>query len=619
MAQPSKQTPNANGLYPAEEKFLHCLKSGEPCQSGEGWLDNVPHISPRPEAQVISDNPNVSNVIRGDTISRFLVGKGAIPSARGLVELCGYWIEGFVDFYFESIPVGLIFRNCHFDSDVNLAFTETRSIAFPGSRLCEGIMLNSAVIRGNLNMNPSDGKIDGAAFVSDKDVLLMGARIHGDLNCSGGQFKAHNKAALHADRAKIDGDVMANKNFFADGDVRFPGARIGGAFNCIDAKIIAQDEAALILADARIGRSVMLVNSHFENQLSKGKGCAIAADGLHIDGSLILRESHTIGEARFSLVKTGGDLDFSGGKFDGTRGCALSARGANVGCNVLISDKMSANGMVDISGAEIKLDLNFADANIQVDAGGALLSDVAAILAENVNVGNAMVWRQMSGNGIVNLASSSVGTLSDDIDAWNDFTLILDNLSYDRLVGADVTSDSRCRWLSKQKNFSPQPYEQAATVLFKMGHAHDAREILLEKEQRQTMDERTPPFRKFWREWWDLFAGYGYRLHYTVIWMGLFCCRWRSVFPDCRLVWQHCPHSPGSGAQRGLQEANCAQRQFFPRRKRWYLNIRRSILLCFPWMFSRRPPCFIRKIHGGRALEGKFGGYRYYLSLLFYG
>ena len=544
-------SPNGNdGLYPAERKFLDHLKSGRPCRHGK----DPSRILPRPKEPVYSRDPNVANVIRGDVIRHFLVGKNAIQPPKGLVELSGYWIEGRIDFYFASIPMGLVFCNCHFDSEVNLAFAETRSIALSGSRLCEGIVFNGTVICGNLNMNCGDEKTGKEAFVSDQDVQLMGVHVSGDLTCSGGQFKACNKAALLADRAKIDGDVMANDNFSADGDVRFLGAHIGGAFNCVDGKITAREDTALVLADARIDRSVMINNFCFKNQLLKGKGCAIAADGLHVGGSFFLRKSHLIGEARFSLVKIDGDFDFTGSMFHGET-FALSARGANVGGNVLISDEMSSYGVVDISGMNIKLGLYFVDANIKVETGDAPPSKVIAILAEHVKVGNAMLWRQMSGNGVVNLASSSVDTFSDDIDAWNGFTIVLDDFSYRKFVDADVTADSRRHWLSKQRWFSPKPYEQVAKILFGMGHAHDAREILLEKERLQTAEKRTPVSHKIMRWLWDVFAGYGYRLHYTAAWMAAFVAVGGVFFWSAAHHDQIVPHQPAILASEKYQIA----------------------------------------------------------------
>ena len=550
MPQPPKQTPNANGLYPAEEKFLGCLKNGGPCRPGK-YPSRIP---PRPVIQVISDDLDVANVIRGDVISRFLAGKDAIQPPRGLVELSGYWIMGPVDLYFASISVGLIFHNCHFDSHVNLAFSEARSIALSGSRLCKGIVLHGAVIRGNLHMNRGDRETGGEAFISDMGVQLAGAHIYGDLTCSGGEFKSHNKIAIFADRAKIDGDIVANENFFADGDVRFVGARIEGAFNCVGGKIIARDEAALILVDARIHRSVMLDNSDFEHQASGEMKCAIIADGLHVGGSIFLRKSCIIGEVKFSLVKTYGDLDFSGSRFHG-KTYALNAQGAKVGGNVFISDKMSSYGVVNISEANIQLSLNFSEANIRVDTGDASPCDVVAIVAEHVKVGNAMLWRQMSGNGAVDLTSSSVGTLSDDIDAWNDFALVLEDFSYDKLAGTDVTANSRRAWLSKQRQFSSKPYEQVATVLFRMGHPVDAWDILREKRRLEREHSENSWLQRVGGWMIDTLTDFVYRPLRTVKWTAGIVLAGAILFGVAGSQGKIVPHQPAILSSGEYQDA----------------------------------------------------------------
>ena len=80
-------------------------------------------------------------------------------------------------------------------------------------------------------------------------------------------------------------------------------------------------------------------------------------------------------------------------------------------------------------------------------------------------------------------------------------------------------------WLTKRPDemeFSPQPYEQAAKVLFRMGHVHDAREILIKKERLQTKYGKTHLQWKIVRKLWDVFSGYGYRLRYTAAWIMFF-------------------------------------------------------------------------------------------------
>ena len=84
-------------------------------------------------------------------------------------------------------------------------------------------------------------------------------------------------------------------------------------------------------------------------------------------------------------------------------------------------------------------------------------------------------------------------------------------------------SASRIDWLAKRPDgigFSPLPYEQVAKVLFGMGHAPVTRgKSLLEKERLQTKEEEMHWLRKAGRRLWNIFAGYGYRLRYTAVWM----------------------------------------------------------------------------------------------------
>ena len=110
--------------------------------------------------------------------------------------------------------------------------------------------------------------------------------------------------------------------------------------------------------------------------------------------------------------------------------------------------------------------------------------------------------------------------------------------------------------------FSPLPYEQAAKVLFGMGHANDAREILLEKERLQTKDERTPWHHKIGRRLWDVFAGYGYRLRRTACWMAGFVLVGAFLFNFADGNGRMVPHQPVVLANAEYREATnppCAE------------------------------------------------------------
>ena len=198
-----------------------------------------------------------------------------------------------------------------------------------------------------------------------------------------------------------------------------------------------------------------------------------------------------------------------------------------MGGNVLMSNNY---GVVDISAAEIKLGLSFVGANIKVDAGNTSPNRVIAIVAEHIKVGKAMLWRQMSGNGIVDLASSSVGTLSDEINAWDDFTVILEEFSYGNFVDADMTPDSRRYWLSKQVEFSAQPYDQLAKILFKAGRPLDAWDILRTKRQLERKHKKVSWLRHVSGEMIDIMQNLVFRPLRIVAWTLLFVFVGAAIF-----------------------------------------------------------------------------------------
>ena len=100
------------------------------------------------------------------------------------------------------------------------------------------------------------------------------------------------------------------------------------------------------------------------------------------------------------------------------------------------------------------------------------------------------------------------------------FKFNLDGFSYDEFFGGSPkNANHRIEWLASRSDvlpFSPLPYEQAAKILFEMGHGNEARQILLEKEKQADLDADK---NKKWQHWWQRplrwlwgkLAGYGYR------------------------------------------------------------------------------------------------------------
>ena len=177
-----------------------------------------------------------------------------------------------------------------------------------------------------------------------------------------------------------------------------------------------------------------------------------------------------------------------------------------------------------------------------------------ALNVQKAEIRGGLLWRnKITGSGIINLGYARVSVLSDESDSWEPFQVFLDGFTYDQFARhGDVKS--RCAWLEKRPEqlpgwsetllFSPLPYEQAAKVLFGMGHGSDARKILLEKERRQTADARTPLLRKIGRGLWDIFAGYGYRLRRTLYWMAGFVGLGALLFSCADYYGRMAPHQP---------------------------------------------------------------------------
>ena len=86
-------------------------------------------------------------------------------------------------------------------------------------------------------------------FHASGAVRLLGARIDGDLDCTGGHFEQPGGWALSADSVAVKGNVFLRVGFHASGEVRLLGAQIGGQLNCAAGRF----EGELSIEDARVG------------------------------------------------------------------------------------------------------------------------------------------------------------------------------------------------------------------------------------------------------------------------------------------------------------------------------------------------------------------------------
>lgn len=279
----------------------------------------------------------------------------------------------------------------------------------------------------------------------------------------------------------------------------------------------------------------------------------LQGDGMRITGPLFMGKGFSAeSEVCLADANIGGCLFCEEGKFkkgeDQDARAAIVADRITVGGNMSLDNGFFAEGEVRIPAAKIGSDLYCDKGNFN---GG--------IFAKSAKIKNRLSLYGVRGHGAIDLSFASADVLADDEQSRQKFFFNLDEFSYARLA-KPASIQSRINWLSQRPagvKFSPQPFEQAAKVLFSMGRDNDAREILLEKEQWVTGLRKTFSWRKI-KQWcriarmccfpppkkrrrflrflvrtswdsvvnsawkvlrrgWEYLAGYGYRLRRTLV------------------------------------------------------------------------------------------------------
>lgn len=475
------------------------------------------------------------------------------------IELLGVRIDGNVDLEDAAITFPFDVINCAFNGDIYLRFARIPYFRVKNCRV---------------------RRIDGNRLHVDNDiflesifggpVVLANATIGGDLGCDsahlvGVETVGTEHFALNADGARIDGRVFLRKAS-VKGEVRFLGATIGRSLECDGAQLSNsggetldadaaeikgrvllragfRSEGTVDLLDAKIGGSLECVGAQFSNP----KGDALLADRSQISGNVLFSNGFTAhGEVRLLSARIAGKLDCTGGAhFNNSNGTSFNANEAHISGDALLKNGFIATGEVNFAGATIGGDLDCSEAqleylnadHVKIDGSAFFDNYFSANGLVNLyggNIGKYLGWSNIlsSGNTALDLRGAKIGILDDRESSWpSGGKLLLDGFTYDRIGDeAPVDAKSRIQWVRRQPNkFLPQPYEQLAFVLRKMGRDDVAREVLFEKNQ-----DRTHFTKGFW-EWlwyklnWAL-IGYGYKVWLALIWSGVVIVTGACIF-----------------------------------------------------------------------------------------
>jgi hypothetical protein len=174
------------------------------------------------------------------------------------------------------ISVPLVFYRSTINGGINLQLAETKGIYIVYCSVEGAIQADRIDAQGPMYLQKSQ-------FASE--VALKGARIEGDLDCSGAKLEVKEGDAFSADRAEIGGGVFLKQGFTSSGTIRLLGAQIKGNLECSGAKLEVKE------------------------------GDALSADGAEFGGSVFLHQGFTSsGTIRLVSAQIGGQLDFCGAK-----------------------------------------------------------------------------------------------------------------------------------------------------------------------------------------------------------------------------------------------------------------------------------------------------------------
>ncbi len=386
----------------------------------------------------------------------------------GAVELTGLKVGGGLSIDGTTVaggkgfqaPLGriggfLAIHDVHFSGDVNLV-----AVVVDGSVVLQGVTVTPDATFNATGLRVA-GPFTALQTVFGGDVTLDGAEIR-------------DSAALS------DVTVQGNAAFSAIG------LRVGGTFKLIDPIVFP---GGISLQNATIARDLDLT------AMRVGNGKSFVAAGLRVGGYMVLNDARLGGSLSLRGADIAGRLMLDRAALTGP---TLFER-LRVGQDLFARDIVTSEpvnrvavtaGSIDLRGARL-VGLDLSDATIEGDLrfGGRWDNGFPSWT----------FWQPHRGAPpVAVLRNTRVGSLQDDVRAWDGAELSLQGFTYARLGGVGGTSaqdmrfrgvDAWRRWLERDPIYSPQPYTQLAAVLSAGGNGGDANDIRFAGRDRERTDK----------------------------------------------------------------------------------------------------------------------------------
>ncbi len=441
--------------------------------------------------------------IRADLIRWLAVDNNAsaLVDPNG-VRVLGARIAGPIDLAHLRVPFAIVLARCSIPDRTNLESVDVPYLDLGGSHTGP-IHAPNLTVHGDLNFGNFLWGQDRGGFDASGLVNLVGARIEGVANFSGGHFRYSEdssepwaqpqKLALFISDAEIKGDVNLGGGFESRGCAFVAENTIGGDLNCFGGRFINPGNAALEAGGNEIKGVVFLgPNPGFAPNL-----------GFESDG-LVMFENTRV--AAFFLVDR---ATFRGQASEphGLFANGLSVRGAFFWHDV----KLENAALLDLSGANVNA---LFDEERSWPAPGKLLID--------------------------GFTYGLLGGISSYFPNWT----------------SPVDAHSRLRWLALQPGYHPQPYRQLAKVLAESGDDAGATQVRIAAD-----DLRYAQY-GVWGRIWGAFLkytiGYGHRpllaigWSFAVVLFGWIVVRIANQAGVMRLTWPETTPPPSGDAHKDL-------------------------------------------------------------------
>jgi hypothetical protein len=452
----------------------------------------------------------------------------------------------------------------HVAGAVRLAdgFTATGEVRLVGARIDGSLDLSGARITSptGLAINLSDAVIDGSVFLMRREaghspvikgrvdlgstriagqLLIRDARIEGRSGVPAGSAYSQSRAgtvAVCAPRLTVGGEVTLEGQCEVFGTLDLSMSEMSSLVIGRDCSLHGLGGPALDLASADLRSNLALDGTPVEGTVGlrgarirgnvslqqarlsvRGEAWAVAAQGVSVDGDVLLQEMQVTGgpvELRGATVR--GNVSATGAKLVNPRGYTLSLHHAAVRGSVMLAG-LESRGLAVLSRAVIDGRLVCAGAVFTSRGPADHNKEGHAIKAVSATVRGGMDLRWATVSPSLDFTNTATTYLTDDPGTWpRRFTI--SGFTYDRFGQAEGTAVAwpdhvaRIAWLRRQAAFDAGAYEQAAAVFRQQGHVSEAEDVLIEKRrQAGAVDAPWPSPRRVRDAIYGATVGYGYR------------------------------------------------------------------------------------------------------------